>query len=147
MLGKYKMGVAKRTMIMAQIYGAYGSIPEARRIRKLIAAIEGQQSTKQCYAIHRLQSRGSVQLRLQDIGALNTIVPRLQTTKPEKLADGRCNFKIKLFKGHTPPKRRARVGDVHEQKNGIRGLCVGWNLWAYSNGTRLRLEGNRWVSA
>jgi hypothetical protein len=52
---------------------------------------------------------------------------------------------VKLFKGYTPPKRRARVGDVHERSDGIRGLCVGWNLWAYSDGSHVHLNGNTWI--
>jgi len=150
--GRGRMGVALRERIVSQITRLYGSIPDPRRITKLLNAIRDQERTKESYRSHREHSMGSVTLRLTDHAAgLPAIVAQLQTKKPEfefstEFPDYRPNYNVKLFRGYTPPKRRARVGDIHQKIDGVRGMCVGWNLWAYSNGSRLRLDGNRWVS-
>jgi hypothetical protein len=53
----------------------------------------------------------------------------------------------KVFKGYTPPKRHFRLGDIHEPKDGCRGVCIGHNLWRYSTGEYKRLDGKgKWVS-
>jgi hypothetical protein len=53
----------------------------------------------------------------------------------------------KVFKGYTPPKRHFRLGDIHEQKDGCRGVCIGHNLWRYSNGEYKRLDGKgKWLT-
>jgi hypothetical protein len=151
MLGKGRgcIGVAMRGRIGSQIIQLHGSIPHGRRIAKLLHAIRDQQNTKECYRSHRERTKESVALRLTDHTAgLPAIVTQLQTKNPEISTEfpNSPNYSVKLFRGYTPPKRRARVGDIHQKIDGVRGMCVGWNLWAYSNGTRLRLDGKHWIS-
>jgi hypothetical protein len=151
MLNKDCMTAAKRYRIEGDIRRRFGlEPPSKRRIEGLLKAIRGQQSTKQCSVIHRQGSKGSVALRLTDHAAgLPAIVAELQTKRPEVFVGPQLttpNFNVKCFKGHTPPKRRARVGDIHQRTDGIRGMCVGWNLWSYSDGARVHLAGKEWVS-
>jgi hypothetical protein len=145
--GRGRMGSAMRGNIEIQLIQLHGSLPHKRRINGLLIAIQIQQSNKEIVSMHRERTKGSVALRLTNhADGLPAIVAQLQTKKPE-LSIGlgtTLNYMVKLFKGYTPPKRRARVGDIHERSDGMRGMCVGWNLWAYSDGSRLRLDGNRW---
>lgn len=56
----------------------------------------------------------------------------------------------KVFKGFTPPKRGARVGDVwlRDEADDARGVCVGHNLWALKNNTKVYLDRatKKWVT-
>jgi len=124
-------------------------VPHLRRVKGLQEAIQRQQKKKEEILEARTATKDKVALRLPDKAreSLPTIVSRLlhnfygPTYKPE---DAVRNA-VKVFHGHTPPKRRARVGDIHSRKDRVRGMCIGWKLWAYSDGTRLRLEGKNWV--
>ena len=53
---------------------------------------------------------------------------------------------IKTFKGFTPPKRGARVGDLWESGS-KQGICTGYNLWTLSDGTKTHLDKatNKWI--
>jgi len=147
--GRGRISATKRSVLYNRIIELYGGIPDSRRITKLLRAIQDQQRTKESYRSHREVTKGSVALRLTDhASGLPAIVAQLQTKRPEISAELAYtpSYKVKLFKGHTPPKRKARVGDIHQTADGVRGMCVGWNLWSYSDGSRLRLDGNRWVS-
>jgi len=150
MLNRHCMTIAKRYRLEREIRERFGlEPPSKRRIEGLLKAIEDQQRTKDSYRSQRERTKGSVALRLTDhTSGLQAIVAELQTKRPEIRTEfaypNAPSYKVKCFKGHTPPKRRARVGDIHETADGLRGMCVGWNLWAYSDGSRLRLDGNRW---
>jgi hypothetical protein len=52
---------------------------------------------------------------------------------------------VKVFKGFTPPKRGARTGDLYVRGT-TKAICVGYNLWAFADGSRQRLKGNIWIT-
>ena len=52
---------------------------------------------------------------------------------------------VKVFKGFTPPKRGARTGDLYVRGT-TKAICVGYNLWAFADGSRQRLKDNVWIT-
>lgn len=75
--------------------------------------------------------------------------PLTQTTKNESLAELKESIKqnpIQIspgqrhFKKKLPPKRGQKTGDIHTFPNGLTGVCIGWNLWEYTDGSRLILD-------
>jgi len=101
----------------------------------LVKAIEKQMAAKRSFVALRSSTKDSVKLRLGL--ALSEVFIDIETVK---LRPG-----VKVFKGFTPPKRGARVGDIHQQESApTYGVCVGYNLWRYSDNSTMVLTGKQW---
>ena len=109
-----------------------------QRISKFAANVWHQQQAKIQRRIERDMTKGRVILRT-DV--------ELTNLNPQKIARIQTGLgtAIKRFTGAMPPKRRARLGDIHDMGNGILGVCVGYHIWLYSNGMRFGLRDKKWV--
>ena len=108
-----------------------------RRLKGLKEAVTRQQNKALELNEARRKTEGSVVKR--------TKLPLSNYVKTVFAAGQRQSPGIKTFKGYTPPKHGARIGDVWES-NGIKGICTGYNLWTLSDGTKTVLKTNKWIS-
>jgi len=105
-----------------------------RRINGFKEAKLRQMSLAKQVKDERAQTKGSVVRR--------TTLPLSSFVQAPMQSPG-----IKTFKGFTPPKRGARVGDLWESGS-KHGICTGYNLWSLSDGTKTHLDKttNTWIS-
>lgn len=89
----------------------------------------------------RLLTRGSVAKRHGK--PLLAVRVGLQDPMPATMTETKSG--VKIFKGFTPPKRGARTGDLY-MRGDTKAVCIGWNLWEFNDGHRLRLQGKQWVT-
>ena len=89
----------------------------------------------------RLVTRGSVAKRHGK--SLSAVRVGLQDLMPATVTETKSG--VKIFKGFTPPKRGARTGDLYMRGDAM-AVCIGWNLWEFKDGHRLRLQGKGWVT-
>ena len=107
-----------------------------RRGLGLVNAIEKQMALKRRFVEMRLSTKDSARSRLGM--RVSEVFADIETVK---LLPG-----VKVFKGFTPPKRGARVGDIHQPDSSlIYGVCAGYNLWRYSDNSTMALTNKQWI--
>jgi len=132
-MGHMRMGLTRRL----QLERLTPDIPTRWRINGFYLALYAQQHAKQTIFNARQKTKGSVKSRIGNTlkGALdniNAVVPVVANS-------------VKTFTGKMPPKRKARVGDIHYSPAG-KGLCVGYHRWTYADGTTLVLYKGKWCT-
>lgn len=131
-VGHLHMGITRRL----QLERLTIDIPTTFRINGFLTAVYKQQQAKQNIAIARQNTKGSVKSRIGTslkiaLENINAVVPVIAKS-------------VKTFTGQMPPKRKARVGDIHYSPLG-KGLCVGYHRWTYANGNTLVLYKGKWT--
>lgn len=126
-----RMGAEIKARLSVDILRLGGEYPAYRRIAGFLRAVEHQRAASESMKAVREDFKGSVVYRLG-----TTLQSALST---DKIAAPAEPYGVKVFRGFTPPKRGARVGDIYKRGT-LTARCTGHHLWTYTDGSMMRWD-------
>jgi hypothetical protein len=142
------MGAEIKARLSVDILRLGGEYPAYRRIAGFLRAVEHQRAASESMKAVREDFKGSVVYRLgttlqsalsSDKIAAAAVAAAASAAVAAAAIAATEPYGVKVFRGFTPPKRGARVGDIYKRGT-LTARCTGHHLWTYTDGSMMRWD-------